>query len=115
MNTDKYESMRADIVYLLYVKKLERKGYPSTDVISIISWFTGFKENKLKAMLKNPLTFKKLFEKAPHLNEKRHQIKGVICGIRVETIENPLIQNIRVLDKLIDERYKGKSLETLFF
>ncbi|MTD15728.1 DUF2200 family protein [Nakamurella sp. YIM 132087] len=97
-------------VYPLYVTKLERKGHTSAELDEIIEWLTGFDDATLRRHLDSGTTFQDFFAAAT-MNENVGQIKGVICGMRVEEIEDPLMQQIRYLDKLVDELYKGKKME----
>ncbi len=100
-------------VYPLYVKKLERKNIEDArdKVDACIFWLTGYNQDQLHHALDAKEDFKNFFEHAPHLNEHAKNIKGVICGYRVEEIKDPLMQQIRYLDKLVDELARGKSLE----
>lgn len=98
-------------VYPLYVAKAERKGRTKSEVNEVIRWLTGYSQAELKNVIETNVDFESFFAKAPHLNPNRTSIKGVICGVRVEEISDPLMQNIRYLDKLIDELAKGRSLE----
>jgi hypothetical protein len=100
-------------VYPLYVAKVERKGRTKAEVDEIIRWLTGYSQKKLEAELKKETDFETFFAKAPQMNSSRSLIKGVICGVRVEDIEEPLMQEIRYLDKLIDELAKGKAMEKI--
>lgn len=100
-------------VYPHYIAKAEKKGRKQAEVDEIIRWLTGYSQSELKAQLKKKTTFEDFFAKAPNLNPARRQITGVVCGIRVETIEDPLMQEIRYLDKLIDELAKGKTMEQI--
>lgn len=100
-------------VYPHYVNKAERKGRTKTEVDEIIIWLTGYSQEGIEAQIKNEVTFESFFAEAPEMNESRSQIKGVICGVRVEDIEDPLMREIRYLDKLIDELAKGKSMEKI--
>lgn len=97
-------------VYLHYVQKAEKKGRTETEVKEIIFWLTGYDEKALKEIIKNKIDFETFFEKAPALNPNVSKITGVICGYRIEEIEDPLMQKIRYLDKLIDELAKGKAM-----
>jgi hypothetical protein len=103
-------SMPVSRVYPLYVAKLERKGRTIAELDTVIEWLTGFKSDALAAHLERGTTFAEFFE-AAHLNPNAGLITGVICGVRIEQIEDPLMQKIRYLDKLVDELYKGRSLE----
>ncbi|WP_077604951.1 DUF2200 domain-containing protein [Oceanobacillus sojae] len=100
-------------VYPHYVNKAERKGRTKAEVDEIIIWLTGYSQEGIEAQIKNEVTFESFFAEAPEMNESRSQIKGVICGVRVEDIEDPLMREIRYLDKLIDELAKGKSMEKI--
>ncbi len=100
-------------VYPLYVAKAERKGRTKTEVDEIIRWLTGYSQKALDAELKKQTDFETFFAQAPQLNSSRALIKGVICGVRVEDIKEPLMQEIRYLDKLIDELAKGKTMEKI--
>ena len=97
-------------VYPLYVAKLERKGRTRAELDQVIEWLTGFDDAALKAHLDAQTTFEGIFDDA-HLNPNAGLITGVICGVRVEEIEDPLMQKIRYLDKLVDELAKGKAME----
>ncbi|GBF39221.1 DUF2200 domain-containing protein [Leptospira johnsonii] len=100
-------------VYPLYVKKAERKGRTKAEVDKIIFWLTGYDPKSFQKQLKNEVNFRDFFDQAPHLNENVSLIKGVICGYRVEEIEDKLMQKIRYLDKLVDELAKGKAMEKI--
>jgi hypothetical protein len=97
-------------VYPLYVAKAERKGRSKEEVDEVIRWLTGFDDTELRRQIDENATFEQFFTDA-HLNPGVSQITGVICGVRVEQIEDPLMQKIRYLDKLVDEVAKGKSME----
>ncbi len=97
-------------VYPHYVTKVEKKGRSQADVDQVISWLTGFDESELKGHLDAGTTFEGFFAEA-RLNPNASLITGSVCGIRVETIEDPLMQKIRYLDKLVDELAKGKPME----
>ncbi|TXI97528.1 MAG: DUF2200 domain-containing protein [Chryseobacterium cucumeris] len=100
-------------VYPHYIQKSEKKGRTKEEVHEIIFWLTGYNENKLQEILDHKTDFKTFFEQAPQINPNVALIKGVICGYRVEEIENELMRNIRYLDKLIDELAKGKKMEKI--
>jgi hypothetical protein len=97
-------------VYPLYVTKAEKKGRTKSEVDEIIRWLTGYTQKGLDAQLKKQTDFETFFATAPRLNPLRASIKGVICGVRVEDIKEPTMQEIRYLDKLIDELAKGKEM-----
>jgi hypothetical protein len=99
-------------VYPHYVNKVERKGRTKADLDQVVSWLTGFDESELNHHLETGTTFEDFFAAAP-LNPNASLITGVICGIRVENIEDPLMQKIRYLDKVVDEVAKGKALEKI--
>lgn len=100
-------------VYPHYVTKAEKKGRTKTEVDEIICWMTGYSQEELEAQLEQKTDFETFFAEAPQLNPSRALIKGVVCGVRVEDIEEPLMQEIRYLDKLIDELAKGKAMEKI--
>ncbi|XUX00245.1 MAG: DUF2200 domain-containing protein [Dehalogenimonas sp.] len=100
-------------VYPHYIAKAERKGRTKAEVNEIIRWLTGYSQAELEALLENKIDFETFFAKAPHLNPSRTLIKGLICGIRVEDIEEPTMREIRYLDKLVDELAKGKAMEKI--
>jgi hypothetical protein len=100
-------------VYPLYVQKAERKGRTQDEVDQIICWLTGYTPAGLKKQIEKETDFETFFAKAPRMHPNAALIKGVVCGIRVEEIEDPLMQKIRWLDKLIDELAKGKPMEKI--
>jgi hypothetical protein len=100
-------------VYPMYVAKAEKKGRTKAEVDQIICWLTGYSQKDLEAQLEKRTDFETFFAEAPQLNPSRALIKGVICGVRVEDIEEPTMQAIRYLDKLIDELAKGKAMEKI--
>lgn len=97
-------------VYPLYVAKAERKGRTQAEVDAVILWLTGYSAAGLAAQLAARVDFETFFAEAPLLNPQRALIKGVVCGVRVEAVEDPLMQQIRQLDKLVDDLAKGKAL-----
>src|SRR6478735_9421821 len=100
-------------VYPHYVTKAEKKGRTKSEVDEIISWLTGYSQAELEAQLKKQTDFESFFAESPRLNPSRTLIKGVVCGVRVEDIEEPTMKEIRYLDKLIDELAKGKAMEKI--
>lgn len=100
-------------VYPMYIAKAERKGRTKEEVDTIICWLTGYNKKQLESQIKNETNIEKFITKAPKLNPSRVLIKGVICGIRVEEIKDPIMREVRYLDKLIDELAKGKSMEKI--
>lgn len=99
-------------VYPLYVTKVEKKGRTTHELDEVIRWLTGFDETELKRHLADDTTFEDFFADAP-LNPKAGMITGVVCGVRVEDIEDPLMQKIRYLDKLVDELAKGRPMDKI--
>ena len=100
-------------VYPLLVAKAERKGRSKAEVDEIIRWLTGYDQRKLGAQLKKQTDFETFFAEAPKLNPSRALITGTVCGVRVEDIKEPTMQEIRYLDKLVDELAKGKAMEKI--
>ncbi len=100
-------------VYPLYIQKAARKGRTKTEVDQIICWLTGYSENELNNQIKKEVDFETFINKAPQLNPYRSLITGVVCGVRVEDIEEPTMQEIRYLDKMIDELSRGKLMEKI--
>ena len=100
-------------VYPEYVAKAERKGRTQAEVDEIITWLTGYSQQGLEAQLENQTDVETFFAEAPAPNPARSLIKGVVCGVRVEDIEEPTMREIRYLDKLIDELAKGKAMEKI--
>ena len=100
-------------VYPMYVQKAERKDRTKAEVDQIIAWLTGYDAKGLKACLDDERSFEEFFDQAPKMNPDVALITGVVCGIRVEEVEDPLMQKIRWLDKLVDELAKGKAMEKI--
>ena len=100
-------------VYPMYVQKAEKKGRTKEEVDTVICWLTGYDENGLQTQIDKGVDFETFFTETPQINPNAHKIKGVVCGVRVEEIADPLMQKIRWLDKLVDELAKGKSLEKI--
>ena len=113
MKNTKIFGMPFASVYPLYIKKVEKKGRTKEEVDEIIFWLTGYDEAALQQQLENKVDFETFFAQAPQLNPKVSLITGVICGYRVEEIEDKLMQKIRYLDKLVDELAKGKAMEKI--
>jgi hypothetical protein len=99
-------------VYPHYVAKVEKKGRTKKELHEVIKWLTGYDDKKLKSLIDDKVTFETFFKKCK-LNPNAHLIKGVICGYRVEELENPLIQKARYLDKLVDELARGRKMEKI--
>ncbi|ANP46492.1 DUF2200 domain-containing protein [Candidatus Viadribacter manganicus] len=100
-------------VYPHYVAKAEKKGHTKAEVDEIIRWLTGYTQKKLDSQMFKKTDFETFFAEAPNMNPSRALITGVVCGVRVENVEEPLMQEIRYLDKLIDELAKGKAMEKI--
>jgi len=100
-------------VYPLYIAKVERKGRTKAEVDEIILWLTGYTKEEFEAHMEKQTDFETFFAEATKLNPSRSLIKGVVCGIRVEDIEEPTMREIRYLDKLVDELAKGKAMEKI--
>lgn len=100
-------------VYPHYITKAEKKGRTKAEVDEIIRWLTGYNQEQLETQLEKKTNFETFFAEAPQLNPSRNLIKGVVCGVRVEDIEEPLMREVRYLDKLIDELAKGKKMEKI--
>ena len=113
MNNDKVYQMRVSVVYPLLVNKALRKGRTQSEVDEVIRWLTGYDQTSLESILDRDASYAAFFQNAPELNPNRRLIKGMVCGVRVEEIEEPLMQEIRYLDKLIDELAKGKAMEKI--
>ncbi|WP_313237588.1 DUF2200 domain-containing protein [Sporosarcina ureae] len=113
MTRHKIYTMSFAKVYPLYIKKVEKKGRTKSEVDEIICWLTGYSQEELEVQLEKQTDFETFFAEAPKLNSSRALIKGVICGVRVEEIEESTMQEIRYLDKLIDELAKGKAMEKI--
>ena len=113
MSKHRIYSMSFASVYPHYVAKAEKKGRTKAEVDEIIFWLTGYGASDLARILEDKTDFESFFAKAPKPNPARAAIKGLICGIRVEEIEEPLMREIRYLDKLIDELAKGKAMEKI--
>jgi hypothetical protein len=109
---EKIARMKFSSVYPLYLTKVERKGRTKAELDQVISWLTGLDEKQLLQTIKEELSFEAFFQKA-QLHPHAHLITGLICGYRVEEIENPLTQKVRYLDKLVDELAKGKKMEKI--
>jgi len=113
MKTHRIYNMPFADVYPLYLAKAERKGREKAELDAIICRLTGYGEATLAEQIEKGITFEGFFAEAPAMNPNRHSIKGLICGVRIEEIEEPLMREIRYLDKLIDELAKGKTIEKI--
>jgi hypothetical protein len=108
--THRIYSMSFASVYPLYLAKLERKGRTRAELDQVIGWLTGHDGASLAQVLADGHDFRRFFSEAPALNSSREQVTGVICGVRIEEIEEPLMREIRILDKLVDELAKGRPM-----
>lgn len=113
MTNEKIYQMSVSQIYPLLVSKAEKKGRTKAEVDEIVRWLTGYSQAQLEALQGTPTTYAEFFQNAPHLNEGREQIAGKVCGVRVEEIEDPLMREIRRLDKLIDELAKGRPMDKI--
>lgn len=113
MAVEKIYTMSFAKIYPMLVAKAEKKGRTKSEVDEIICWLTGYQVKQLNDLLENDIAYGDFFMQAPKLNPNRRKIKGSICGVRIENIKEPLMQEIRYLDKLVDELAKGKSMEKI--
>jgi len=113
MTNERVFKMEVSKVYPLLVKKAERKGRTKAEVDEVIRWLTGYDDRGLKAQIERNVDYETFFNEAPRINPDAEKIKGVVCGVRVEEIEDPLMRKIRWLDKLVDELAKGKPVEKI--
>jgi len=110
VNNQKVYAMPFAKVYPMYIAKAERKGRTKAEVDNIILWMTGYSQEGLEAQVEKQTNYEDFFAQAPNLNPARSLIKGVVCGVRVEEIQEPTMREIRYLDKLIDELAKGRTM-----
>lgn len=113
MTKHRIYSMSFASVYPHYITKAEKKGRTKAEVDEIVRWLTGYTQVQFEDHLEARTDFEHFFADAPHLNPSRHLITGVICGVRIENIEDPLMREVRYLDKLIDELAKGRAMEKI--
>lgn len=113
MNNARIYKMSFASVYPHYIQKVEKKGRTKEELDTIIFWLTGYDEKSLQQVIEQKTDFETFFAKAPQINPNVSKITGVICGYRVEDIEDKLMQQIRYLDKLVDELAKGKTMEKI--
>lgn len=113
MRQDRVFKIKFSSLYPLYVKKAESKNRSKEELDRIICWLTGYSQEGLQHQIETESDLEAFFAQAPAINPNASLIKGVVCGVRVEEIENPLMQKIRYLDKLIDELAKGKALDKI--
>jgi len=100
-------------VYPCLLAKAQRKNRTDAEVFAVTAWLTGYTDEQIRQALSFDLTYGDFFRRAPQMNENRFLVKGSICGIKLETIEDPLMRDIRILDKLVDELAKGKAMEKI--
>ena len=113
MANEKIYDMPFGKLYPMLIAKAEKKGRTKTEVDEVTAWLTGYSRERLEELMESDITYGDFFLQAPTLNPNRRLIKGVVCGVRVEDIQEPLMQEIRYLDKLVDELAKGKALEKI--
>lgn len=113
MGNERIYNMLFSKVYPLLIAKAEKKGRERREVIEVTSWLTGYTNADIEALLLSDVTYGDFFRNAPSLNPKRTLITGAVCGVRVESVEEPLMREIRYLDKLVDELAKGKTMEKI--
>ena len=113
MHNEKIYNMAFAKVFPLLMAKAEKKGRTHTEVMEVTAWLTGYTAGAIESALTTDLTYGDFFRNAPSLNPNRTLITGVVCGVRVETVEEPLMREIRYLDKLVDELAKGKPMEKI--
>lgn len=100
-------------VYPMYIAKAEKKGRTKEEVDEVIRWLTGYTQSKLNAQIKKEVTFETFFKESPKRNPSRTLITGMVCGVRVEEVEDPVMREVRYLDKLVDELARGRSMEKI--
>ncbi len=113
MTNEKVYQMDFSKIYHLLADKAMKKGRTKEEVDTVIRWLTGYSQSQLEELIEKSMPYGEFFQKAPQLNENRLLIKGVVCGVRVENVEEPLMREIRCLDKLIDELARGKSMDKI--
>lgn len=113
MKKPRIYSMSFASVYPLYVAKAEKKGRTKAEVDTIIQWLFGYSQEEIQSQIQEETDFENFIKNAPQIHPSRTLIKGVVCGVRVEEIEDPIMKEIRYLDKLIDELAKGKKMEKI--
>ena len=113
MENEKVFAMSFSKVYGLLIAKAERKGRTKAEVEEVTFWLTGYTAQQIDELMDSEISYGDFFRQAPEMNPNREKITGVVCGVRVENIENPLMRDIRYLDKLVDELAKGKAMEKI--
>lgn len=112
LHNERMAKMTFASVYPLYIIKIEKKGRTKEELHQVITWLTGFNDEKIQELINEKVTFEIFFQRAK-LNSNAHLITGLICGYRIEEVDNPLTQKVRYLDKLVDELAKGKKMEKI--
>lgn len=113
MTNDKIFNMAFSKVFPMLISKAEKKGRTRAEVLEVTSWLTGYTDVQIESFLESDLTYGDFFRNAPNPNPNRNLITGVVCGVRVEEVEDPLMKEIRYLDKLVDELAKGKAMDKI--
>lgn len=113
MSNERIFNMSFPLIYKMYVDKSEKKGQTKAEVNTIIIWLTGYDQKQLDSILDTEIDLETFFKNAPEINKNTEKITGSICGVKIQEIEEPLMKNIRYIDKLIDELAKGKAMEKL--
>lgn len=113
MDNEKVYAMPFAKVYPLLMAKAERKGRTRDEVLAVTGWLTGYAPEQIEAALASDITYGDFFRQAPRMNEKRLLVTGSVCGVKVQQIAEPLMRDIRILDKLVDELARGKALDTI--
>ena len=113
MENEKVFAMSFSKVYGLLIAKAERKGRTRAEVEEVTFWLTGYTAQQIDELMDSEISYGDFFRQAPEMNPNREKITGVVCGVRVENIENPLMRDIRYLDKLVDELARGKAMEKI--
>ena len=113
MNKPRIYTIKLSEIYPLYLTKITKKNRTKEELDTVLTWLTGYTLEKLEELITSDITFEELVLNAPNFNKNAHLITGVICGIRVENIEDPITQKIRYIDKVVDELAKGKKIEKI--
>ncbi len=112
-NTQRIYKMTFADIYPMYIAKAEKKGRTKTEVDEVIRWLTGYSQKEMESQLEKQVDFETFFTEAPEMNPSRSLVKGVICGVRVEDLKDPIVQGVRYMDKLVDELAKGRPMEKI--
>lgn len=115
MNNEKIYEMKLSKIYSLLLYKCVRKGRTEEELLEVMKWFTGYSESELKSLIISDISYSSFFTNATMLNPNRKKIKGKICGVNIDEIQEPLMKEIRYLDKLVDELAKGKSINQILY